>query len=602
MTDFPIKKDSYVAFDALSMKQHIKDSLTEAGVFTDQNYEGSNISTVIDLVSYFYHALIFYLNKTSTNSMFSDSQVYDCMNRIVKAIDYKPIGRQTSTLSFSMSAGAGLTPSLYTIPRYSYLTVNSIPYTFTEDITFAKTTSGSLEVLEDLSDQKLLYQGRFQEYPVYTATGDENELVYLIPGGEIIVDHFNIHVYVYNGTTWSQWEQTASLYLEDAQATKYELRFNENKNYEIKFGNGINGKKLDEGWKVAIYYLKSLGVNGEIGAHQIRGKTIVRYNSLQFDEILEDVTANEDFNFLTSFSQLHLDNESISTYSSTEESIDSIRANAPGIFRSQYRLVTTNDYESYVKTNFANLIHDVKAVNNWTYLSEHLKYYYDLGISKPTDASRVLYNQVQFADACNFNNVYLLSVPKTISNSSNPRLNLSPAQKELILSTMRSQKITTSEVVVLDPVYVAVGFCRPRESQTAVVSDVAQSKLTIIKDPNSRRDNTAIRLDVKNIFIDYFTRSNVELGQTIDISYLTASILNVDGVKTFYTQRIGSTTNRYEGLALLIWNPIYANDYSYILNNHVLPYFKFPYWNNLDYLDSYITVDTSIQIHRNVEY
>ena len=88
---------------------------------------------------------MFYLNRTSTESMFSDAQIYENMNRIVKMIDYKPVGRQTSTLSFNASAlGTGTTQDtgLYTIPRYSFFQVNGISYSFNEDITFVKTVSG----------------------------------------------------------------------------------------------------------------------------------------------------------------------------------------------------------------------------------------------------------------------------------------------------------------------------------------------------------------------------------------------------------------------------------------------------------------------------
>ena len=69
MSDFPIKKDALLQFDALSIKQHIKERLNRAGVFTDQNFEGSHISTVIDIVAYVFNTLLFYLNRTSSESL-----------------------------------------------------------------------------------------------------------------------------------------------------------------------------------------------------------------------------------------------------------------------------------------------------------------------------------------------------------------------------------------------------------------------------------------------------------------------------------------------------------------------------------------------------
>ena len=154
---------------------------------------------------------MFYLNKTSSESMFSDAQLYENMNRIVKLIDYKPVGYQTSTLSFDATVlGSGETTNagLYTIPRYSYFQLGGISYSFNEDITFAKTTDGTNEVLTNFSNEKLLYQGKYEEYPAYSAIGQENEVVFLVPGDNVIIDHFNIDVYVQpNPSEGGDWEE-----------------------------------------------------------------------------------------------------------------------------------------------------------------------------------------------------------------------------------------------------------------------------------------------------------------------------------------------------------------------------------------------------------
>jgi len=602
---FPTQKNAYLAFDSLSLKQHIKNRLNESGVLTDQNFEGSYIATLIDIVAYTFNVLMFYLNKTSPESLFSDSQLYENMNRIVKLLDYKPVGRQTSTLTFQMSCdGIGETENigLYTIPRYSYIDIDGIFYSFNEDITFAKTLSGQTEALADVSNEKLLYQGFFVEHPIYVATGQENEIVFLSIGDDVIIDHFNIDVYVKQaGGTWEKWEKSVSLYLEDASAKRFEIRYNEDKIYELKFGNNINGKKLNENDQVAIYYLQSDGSNGEVGVGILNGKNLIAYNTSQFNAILND-DVNDQYSFLTDLTSLNFNNDTVSTYAASEESVDSIRENAPGVFRSQYRLITTSDYENYIKTNFANLIHDVKVVNNWTYLSEHMKYYFDLGLTKPTDITQVLYNQVMFGDACNFNNIYALAVPKTITASQNQASVLTPAQKHLIMSSMKSEKMLTSEVIILDPVYVAVDFALSLATNSATVDDINQTQLLIIKESTSRRDSTSIKNDIADIFIDYFDRANLNLNQPLDIKQLTTDILNVNGVKTFYVQRVDDNTITFEGLSMLVWNPVYANDVTTVVKNVTLPYFKFPYLNNKNTLTNRIIVQDEARIYENVEF
>ena len=607
MSDCPSTKDGYLAFDALSLKQHIKDRLNESGVFTDQNYEGSYISTVIDIVAYTFNVLMFYLNKTSSESMFSDAQIYENMNRIVKLIDYKPVGFQSSTLSFDarvLGSGETANAGLYTIPRYSFFQLGGISYSFNEDITFAKSTNAD-EALTDLSNQKLLYQGKYEEYPLYNAIGQENEIMFLVPGDNVTIDHFNIDVYVQpnpsEGGQWQQWSSTPSLYLNNADEQKYEIRLNENKHYEIKFGNGINGQKLDAGARVAVYYLRSDGEAGEVGVGVLNGESLQKFQTSQFNTILTEVVDGE-YSFLNSLATLEFTNDTVSTYSSPEEDADGIRSNSPGIFRSQYRLVTESDYENYVKTNFANLISDVTVVNNWKYLSEQMKYYYDLGINNPNQASRPLYNQVMFGDACNFNNVYIIGVPKIVASSTQPVVVLSPAQKELMISSMRSEKTLTSETIIIDPVYVAAGIGISKTGTDVTPEDVENSTLTIIKDENSRRDNSSISLDVENIFLNYFSRENSTLGQTIDVKKLTSDILSVNGVKTFYTQRTDDPSIRSERLSMLLWNPVYDNDAVTLLTNYSLPYFKFPYLHNSANFSNYITITSDSRIFENVEF
>ena len=171
---FDLPFNAYAAFDATSLKSLMQQRLTQGGVFTDQIFEGSNFNSVLDIIAYSYHVLLFYLNKTASESMYNQAQLYENMNKIVKALNYNPIGFQTSILNFNATAPATLPTGIYTIPRYSYFTVNGLNYSFTQDTTFIKTEAGT-ELLSQLGQTALLYQGLFQEYPIYVATGSPFE-------------------------------------------------------------------------------------------------------------------------------------------------------------------------------------------------------------------------------------------------------------------------------------------------------------------------------------------------------------------------------------------------------------------------------------------
>jgi hypothetical protein len=604
MSEFPIPRDGYLTFDAFTLKQHIKNALNKSGNFKDQNYEGSYMSTIIDIISYMFHVLMFYLNRTSTETMFSEAQIYENINRIVKMLDYNPLGMSTPILSFNMTATQDLPSGSYNIPRYSTISAKGIPYTFNQDISFIKQTEAE-EVIESVGDNFLLYQGVWREYPLYAAKGEQNEIVYITPGKNVKIDHNNIHVYVKDTTgdgKWYEWEKTFSLYLDNGYDKKYEARLNENKQYEIKFGNNINGLKVEEGNLVAIYYLESRGSDGEVGTGALDGQQMKLFRTTRLQEIITDINEQAPIQYVTDneINKITFFNNSISTYSTEEESPDSIRQNAPATFRSQFRLVTSEDYNTFISTNFASLIHDVKVINNWTYVSEYLKYFYDNGLTDPNNISRVLFNQVNFADACNFNNVYIFTVPKTIFTSTNNVVYLTPANKQLITSSINQSKTLTSEIVLLDPVYINFKVCCPRADGKTEVIDADNTILEITKTPSSKRDDASIKQDIINIFeTEFFKKSNSKLGQVIDILQITADILNIPDVQNIRTKNT-VTGDIFEGLSLIYWNPIYTSiTPKIIFNNYTLELFMFPVWD--DDISNKINI-ISEKIFETIEY
>lgn len=597
--DFPLPADAYINFDGKNIKEAIRKRLNDTGQFTDQNYEGSNLSHYNEIVAYTFSLLMFYLNQQSSEGLFTESQLYENINKIVKQLDYKPIGNQTATLSFEATA-SNLAAGLYTIPRYSYFELGGVRYSFNEDVTFAKTLNSTAEILADMSREKLLYQGKFVEYPTVVASGNENEILYISQGGGVRIDHFNIHVYVKDVITgkWVEWEQTSSLYLNKANEYKYELRYNENRNYEVKFGNDINGRKLNAGDEIAIYYLQSNGSAGEVGANALNGKQLVFYNSARLNTIVADTRAKEVNTNFSPKNTLSFTNSCVSSFASEPESAASIKANAPGAFRSQFRVVTTNDYETFIKTNFSNLIKDVKVMNNSEYLNNYLRYFTNLGLMDSNLEGRALFNQVNFADSCNFNNVYLFVVPKTVGNSLSY---VSPSQKELIIDTIREEKVLTSETILIDPVYLAFDIAIA-DSENIKINDREDTVILVQKTSNSRRTDDSIRSDVSDTIQSYFSRRNLSLGQVIDLNQLTADVLSIDGIKKIYTYRT-DTKSQVEGLRLISWNPAYGDaSLENVVTNITLEDFQFPYLaEDIDFTSKIIIESTNTKFE-SVEY
>lgn len=602
---FNLPLNAYAAFDASNLKSLMIQRLSQGNVFTDQIYEGSNFNSLLDIIAYSYNVLLFYLNKTASESLFSQAQLYENMNKIVKLLNYNPIGSQTSILPFNATAPSTLASGVYTIPKYSYFTVNGIPYSFTEDATFIKTTDGE-EILSSFSDSYVLHQGLMTPYPSYIANGSPyEEFIISATGDDIdIIDHNNIHVYVSNSAgTYEQWNRVSTLYLQDPNSKSFECRLNENQRYVIKFGNDVNGKQIPQNSVVSIFYLRSNGSAGQVGPGTLDNNKLFLYRQPLFNQVFNDTKSNTTYVNELQAASLIFSNTSPSTVFTNLEDTNSIRQNAPNLFKSQYRLVTTEDTENYIRNNFSNILNDVAVLNNWEYLAEHVRYLYNLGLKSPSNDSRVLFNQVTFADSCDFNNLYVYAVPKIQNNifSTTLRNNyLNTGLKDKIISSLQSIKMATTEIVVMDPVYIAIalGVASNDEMNNLLLTpEISENTFLVLgRSPSSRFSEDEIKSQATNIITNYFSVEKCKLGQTIDILEIASSILSIEGVTSLKTQRtVNGQTIIKNGLSFLTFNPVYSDpkeDISIISQNLILPRFKIPYFYKPENIFSQIIVNT----------
>ena len=594
-TNFDLDSDAYAAFDATSLRDLIVQRLTDQNIFTDQIFEGSNISSMIDIIAYSYHVLLFYLNRTSNEALFNESQIYENMNRIVKLLNYKPIGYQTSSLSFKCTAKSALASGFYTIPRYSFINAGGSVFSTINDITFSKTTSID-ELISSVGDENILYQGSYVEYPVQTAIGIDFEPVVMTTPADSNIETNSINVYVkdVNTGSFSEFKETESLYLESPDAKVFEKRLNENELYEIKFGNGVNGFRLNAGDAIHIYYLKSDGEAGMVQANTLTGNLMTLYTSTEFINIKNDIKSNN-INYLTldNISQLEFTNTLPSTTPNEKENVAEIREYAPKFFRGQQRLITKEDFENKIQSSFGNLLTDVSVMDNSSYINSYLSYLDGLGLTNPNLESRILLNQANFSTSINFNNVYIVGVPRLEQKTSaNIQSNfLSTAQKQLIKNSVSKNKVIGSEIVFSDPVYTAFDIAAATTSETLSPDLISKSQLVIEPVDSASANLESLKQSVATILTNYFLNKNSKLGQLIDLNDISNQILSIPNIKTFYTTRSDNPNLKIEGLSLLAWNPVYdTSDIQLINQNIQLDSFKFPYWFDVDSLVSKIII------------
>lgn len=599
-TEFNLAPNAYAAFDAVSMKQLITNRIKASGLFPDIDFEGSNISGMVDIVAYMYHVLLFYLNQTASESMFTQTELYENMNKLVSLIGYKPQGYNTPVVSISCTALAGLPIGMHAVKRFSYTYINNIPYLFNQDVVFEKTIVGD-QLITSVGEKYSMQQGMLKEYPIYTAVGENFEeftITIANPLDEIenqFIDNNNIFVYVKNASTgvWSEWYEVESLYVSSSRDRVFEKRFNESGRYDVKFGDGITGRRLNVGDQVAVYYLVSNGNSGAISANALAGKTLTPLNTTQWNEIFNNVK-NTDLEYIqpSDLQYVTLENTIASTPFTSFESLEAIRNNAPLIFSTQNRTVTVEDFESTVKKYYNNIIHDVKAVSNQQYTSEYLKYFYDIGLERPNDDERVLMNQVLFTDACDFNNVYLFAVPQVgaIQNGITPT-SLATSQKQVVVNKLNFTKQVNQNIVVCDPVYLAFSFGLTVAGEEAATTIKDETILRIRRHSDYSTSRELIKGKVSDIIKNTFAQKNNYLAGTVNMTQLNLDILAIPGVKSIETVRSGVESRSVPKINMIVWNPFYPDATPDVTSQNIqLKFYEFPFFYDIDNISTKIEV------------
>lgn len=580
---------SYNLFNATDIKSFIIEQLKQDKNFKDADYLGSNLNAMIDAMAVVLQQVLFNFSLNSSEASFSTAVLYENMSKIVSLLNYKTAGKQTSMLPvrFHVKIDDDNKEKIFVIPRFLLLRHNSNYILKNEIVTNINANKREFYV------NAVLHEGNIQNSDIYYAKGDEFETILLedtfIGGTKFISDNFFV-VYVdeEGNNNWKEYTETNSLFLENDIALKYEKRFTENYNYEFKFGNGVNGRKLKPNSRVVIFYLVSSGENGIIGSNMINEATPTYYSSPLYTQILSSLTSEGSFEIYKNINNIKVTSTGPSTSISYPETVESMRKNAPKIFASQNRLFALSDYKTYIDKNFTTLCKDTYFCTNDEYTNSYLSYFYDLGISAPQRDSRLNIAQVEFMTSTNFNNVYSFILPKvnTIIDGVTPNY-LNTSLKEEIVNSVAPYKGLTHNLVIMDPLYKAVTFGSYGLDDTYFNKEQFENKLILVKNKYSKYSDSFIKEYCINSIKVFF--NSLLLGNPVNVGDLSALILQTPGVTNFYIKdKYGHTENK---LTLYIWNPLYSNEDNTVTQQtvSVLP-FMFTYFYNLDNIDKIIEV------------
>lgn len=632
------RETDFLKLNAYSIKTLINQKLAEDTKFTDQIYAGSNLATLIDIFSYIAQTMIYQLNSAAAESMWSDTQYYENINRLCQFLGYSPKGMVPSSVDVLLmnSTDTTQTESLKVycdryIPKYAYIDTGKSDIRGNE-IYYSICESDKIDE-SNIFTRRTLYNGIWKLYETtFIGTGEDFQTITLNiksdheKGKFVAHDFFDI--YVVENTASSDkkvryFKQTSYQLFktqfqdiprfinqenEDLRTKLYSgidknapnsdvfnVRLNENKEYEIKFGDNIHGGKPPKGSLIYIFYLDTNGESAKLEVGELYNKRFLfrkfniadelyaRIIGLKSDDIdsdrqyenLESITSSEFPSNVASASNENANDEKIlvlpkiinvteSTPAKMEESVDEIRENAPTWFKMGNRLVTKDDYEYFIKTSpkMASSIRDVLCQSNWEYISTFYKWLYILG-SKIGDSkaflnqNRIIKNNYKTADPADANNIYLWTV--TYDNRDD-------INGEDWIKTMEPVKDMTHEPIFLPAVKVRFTITAADEEEiknnlTWTKYDVVdQSKtdwIEITVEDDIIYASSTIAAKVTNIIQSYFGGVyGTKIGQLINFNDIVQKIYEINGIVKIRTvhKKSDGTYNIRNGLCFASWS------------------------------------------------
>ena len=328
---------NYTNLDFDQVKTTLKDYLKSNSNFTDYDFEGSNLSTILDVLAYNTYISSYNANMVANEVFIDTATLRENIVALARNIGYVPRSRQSSraTVSFFVDT-SNISPTPATITLHKGIVATTTGSFGNQSKTFC--------ILDDISVPVFNNIASFNDISIYEGTLLSSNFTYStrIPNQKFIlpnsgVDTSLISVTVKNNENSSaltKYSNQDSLFDIGGQSKTYFLQEISDERYEIFFGDNIFGKALEEGNYITANYIVSDGDSGNgISSFQFSGRLTYTRNAQTY-------TVTSGISLLTT--------GLTSSGGDTIESVESIRRYAPRIYAAQNRALTAGDYETLI--------------------------------------------------------------------------------------------------------------------------------------------------------------------------------------------------------------------------------------------------------------
>ena len=330
---------NFANLDFDQIKTSIKDYLRSNSNFTDYDFEGSNLSTIIDVLAYNTYITSYNANMVSNEVFIDSATLRENVVSLARNIGYTPYSKRAAQANISFfvdTSDYADKPQTITLNKGLVASSNSFA---NESFTFAILDDVTVPVSDDEAsfDNLAIYEGIYLTQTFTVNSFDPDQRFILDNSG---IDLSTLRVVVKpseSSTVTRKYIQSDSLFEVKSDSPVYFVQEVEGERYELVFGDGIFGKKLEAPSFIEVSYLVTGGelANG-INNFNFSGKLTSSRDSINISTGVSLVTT------LTAAS-----------LGQNIESIESIKKYAPRIYSSQKRAVTTADFEAIIPSLYA---------------------------------------------------------------------------------------------------------------------------------------------------------------------------------------------------------------------------------------------------------
>jgi hypothetical protein len=317
-----------------TIKQNLKTYLKAQSEFTDYDFEGSGLNVLLDILAYNTHYNAYYMNMVANEAFMDTALLRDSVISHAKVLGYIPYSRKAprATLNFTVATTSN-TPATLTVPKgFTFLSneIDGISYNFVTLSETIVTKSNTNFTLLDLP----IYEGQLVTYN-YTYDQQTNpKQIFAVPDSDVDISTISLTVQSSSSnTTIEAFALASDSGNVTTTASVFYLQEDRGEKYSIYFGNNVIGKAITNGNIVSLSYLITNGTAAN------------KANNFVATGTLADSLGNSQTNFT-------IDPVGEAAGGAERESVDEIKFAAPLQFTTQNRLITFNDYASYIKKNY----------------------------------------------------------------------------------------------------------------------------------------------------------------------------------------------------------------------------------------------------------